>query len=235
MGALWSYRPSGSASCIEIGRLEATAPISQAAHFHSEIQVASITHGCRVYSSPFGELCAHAGDMVIIPAHLPHASRSPGSSKSVVIHLYLSSDRPSVRGLVVPQIIRGVYAQSPGEMLDAAGSVRRGEPQDRQFGEPGALWKPVVDQQLDIKSIAAQLGYSTDGFIRAFRRQLGMTPAAYRLAHRLMKARSELRNGNTVADVAFAASFTDQSHFGRLFRRAYGATPSRYRSAFAVP
>ena len=232
MGPLWSYGPSNCASFIEIGRLETTAPISQTAHFHSEVQVVGVTHGCRVYSTPLGALAASAGDMVVIPAHLPHASR--GSSASMVTHLYISGDHPSVRGVVVPQIISGVHAESPAQMLDAVGSVRRDARRDRQFAAASALSKPVVDQELEIRSIAAQLGYSTDGFIRAFRRQLGMTPAAYRLAHRLMRARAELRNGDAVADVAHASSFADQSHFGRLFRRAYGVTPARYRSAFAV-
>ena len=59
-----------------------------------------------------------------------------------------------------------------------------------------------------------------------------MTPAAYRVAQRLASARAELKQGSAVADVAYAAGFADQSHFGRLFRRAYGATPAAYRSAF---
>ncbi|OAF10480.1 hypothetical protein AYJ54_09300 [Bradyrhizobium centrolobii] len=137
--------------------------------------------------------------------------------------------------MVIPQIIRRVHAQSPYEALDAIGSLRRDERHDKQFASTGALSKKVVNQELDINSIAAQLGYSTDGFIRAFRRQFGMTPAAYRLAHRLMNARSKLRRGDAIADVAYAMSFADQSHFGRLFRRAYGATPAAYRSAFVVP
>jgi transcriptional regulator GlxA family with amidase domain len=60
-----------------------------------------------------------------------------------------------------------------------------------------------------------------------------MTPIAYRIALRLASARSHLKRGEAVADVAYACSFSDQSHLGRLFRRAYGATPAAYRSAFA--
>jgi AraC-like DNA-binding protein len=58
--------------------------------------------------------------------------------------------------------------------------------------------------------------------------------ACRRLADRLMNARSQLKKGGTVADVAYATSFADQSHFGRLFLRAYGATPGAYRSAFTT-
>jgi AraC-like DNA-binding protein len=179
---------------------------------------------------PLGDFYATAGDIIMIPAHMPHASR--GSSASIVTHLYVPSDHPSVRGIVVPQIIRCVRAQSPSDIFDAIGSMCRDGRRDNQSASTGALSKQVLDQELDVSSIAAQLGYSTDGFIRAFRRQFGMTPAAYRLAHRLMNARLQLKKGDTVADVAFATSFADQSHFGRHFRRAYGATPGAYRSAF---
>lgn len=100
MTALWSYRPCRRASSIEMVRLETTGPISQTAHFHSEVQVATVIHGYRVYSSPLVDLCVSAGDMVIIPAHLPHASK--GNTASIVTHLYIPSDHPSVRGMVAP-------------------------------------------------------------------------------------------------------------------------------------
>jgi transcriptional regulator GlxA family with amidase domain len=119
-------------------------------------------------------------------------------------------------------------------MLDAIGSMCRDQRCDYQPASPVALAEHILGQNLDVGSMATRLGYSTDGFIRAFRRQFGMTPAAYRLAHRLAQARSHLKRGHAVADVAYAASFADQSHLGRHFRRAYGATPGAYRSAFTT-
>jgi AraC-like DNA-binding protein len=232
MSALWNYRPYNRATSIEMGRLEASCPISQTAHLHPEVQVATVIHGWRAYSTPLGDFCASPGDIVVIPAQLPHASR--GSSASIVTHLYLPGDHPSAYGIVAPQIIRCVRAQSPGDILDAIGSMLKDGRRVNQVASTNALPKQVLDQELDVGSIAAQLGYSTDGFIRAFRRQFGMTPAAYRLARRLANARSQLKKGGTVADVAYATSFADQSHFGRHFRRAYGATPAAYRSAFTT-
>jgi AraC-like DNA-binding protein len=230
LSSAWNYRPYNRATSIETGRLETTCPISQTAHFHPEVQVVTVNYGWRVYSTPVGDFCASPGDIIIIPARLPHASR--GSSASIVTHLYVPSDHPSAHGIVVPQIIRNVRAQSPSDILDAIGSMRKDGRRDNQSRSTGALPEQVLDQELAVSAIAAQLGYSTDGFIRAFRRQFGMTPAAYRVADRLMDARSQLKKGGTVADVAYATSFADQSHFGRLFRRAYGATPGAYRSAF---
>ena len=230
MSGLWNYRPYHSAVCIEMGRLESIRPMSQAAHFHPEVQVAAVSHGSRVYRTPLGDFCVSAGEIVMIPAGLPHASL--GSAAAIATHLYLPADHPAAHDVMVPQIIRGMRAQSPREIIDSVGSLRRDG--DRGVRRAAALVLPqqVLDQELDVRAMAAQLGYSTDGFIRAFRRRFGMTPAAYRVAHRLARARAQLKQGSTVADVAYAARFADQSHFGRLFRRAYGATPAAYRSAF---
>jgi AraC-like DNA-binding protein len=229
VSALWNYRPYKLATSIEIGRLETACPISQTAHFHPEVQVVTLTRGWHAYSSPLGVFCASPGDILIIPARLPHASH--GNATSIVTHLYVPSDHPTAHGIVVPQIIWRMRVQSPSDILDAVGSMRKDGRRYNRSASTGAVPEQILDQEL---GVAAQLGYSTDGFIRAFRRQFGMTPAAYRLAHRLMNARSQLKKGGTVADVACATAFADQSRFGRLFRRAYGATPSAYRSAFTT-
>ncbi|MBR0798222.1 helix-turn-helix domain-containing protein [Bradyrhizobium jicamae] len=229
MSASWSYRPYHRADGVEMGRLETARPMSQAAHFHDEIQVAAVCHGWRAYWTPRGEFRASAGDIVMIPSGLPHASHGSAAS---IIHLYLPCGHPAAHDVLVPQIIRGMRARSPGEIIDAVGSVRREGDLDDRHAATVVLPKQFLDQDIDVGAMAAQFGYSTDGFIRAFKRQFGMTPAAYRVAHRLTRARAQLKQGCAVADVAYATCFADQSHFGRLFRRAYGATPAAYRSAF---
>lgn len=184
-----------------------------------------------MYMTTFGEFCATLGDIVVIPAGVPHASY--GGPDSIVTHLYVPSDHAAVREISRPLRIRHSLATSPDEILDAIGSH---EPWPRDPALPArraALTELVSCDGLDIRAIAARQGRSTDGFIRRFKREVGMTPAAYRLALRLASARARLKRGDTVADVAYAGSFSDQSHLGRLFRRAYGATPAAYRSAFA--
>ena len=142
--AMWNYRPCDGATSIEIGRLETICPISQTAHFHTEVQVVTVTHGWRGYSTPLGDFCVSQGDIIIIPARLPHASR--GSSASIVTHLYVPSDHPSARDVVVPQIVRYVREQSPSDILDAIGSMRRDERRDNQ-SVSDALLGQVLDQE----------------------------------------------------------------------------------------
>jgi AraC-like DNA-binding protein len=232
MSTHWNYSPYQPDTSIELGRLEVTREVTLAAHFHWQLQAAAVVQGWRAYSTPAGVLTATPGDLVIIPAFVPHASW--GSSTSLVTHVYIPHDHPGVRGILAPQIVRCSRQRSPRDILQTIGSLGGGR--GRAYLPPAAiaLRAYVLSQDLDVRSIAAQLGYSTDGFIRSFRRQFGMTPAAYRLANRLANARLLLRKGEPVADVAYATSFADQSHLGRQFRRAYGTTPAAYRSAFAI-
>lgn len=66
---------------------------------------------------------------------------------------------------------------------------------------------------------------------RLFSSSVGMPPHAWRNQLRLSRALGLLRQGMSVADVAAATGFTDQSHFTKHFKRAYGAAPGRWRAA----
>jgi AraC-like DNA-binding protein len=71
--------------------------------------------------------------------------------------------------------------------------------------------------------------------IRAFRRELGLTPHAYLVALRTHRAAAMLADGVAAADVAAEAGFADQSHLARHLKRHYVETPAslqrRYQPA----
>ena len=226
----WTYRPWQTNSLIEVGRLSAAKPVALVCHVHPDVQISAVGQGWRVYATSFGEFRATAGDFVVIPADVPHSSR--GGEGSVVTHLYVPSSHDAVRGITRPECLHHSRAISPEDLLDAVGAAgSRDEVLSSTTLEPA---KFVLRNDLAIGEIAERLGYSSDGFIRAFKHRTGMTPGAYRLAMRLAASRARLKRGDSVADVAYAGSFADQSHFGRRFRRAYGVTPAAYRIAFAV-
>ncbi|MFQ5527821.1 MAG: helix-turn-helix transcriptional regulator [Thermoanaerobaculia bacterium] len=67
---------------------------------------------------------------------------------------------------------------------------------------------------------------------RVFRRFYGCTVGEYIRRLRVNYAASELRNTEaSLAAIALAAGFYDQSHFSRWFKRQMGVTPGRYRAA----
>ena len=64
--------------------------------------------------------------------------------------------------------------------------------------------------------------------IRAFRRELGVTPHAYLIAVRTERAASLLLRGGSIAETAAEAGFADQSHLARHLKKRYGATPREF-------
>ena len=60
---------------------------------------------------------------------------------------------------------------------------------------------------------------------RDFRSVLGASPYRYWIHRRLDRARALIRAGHSLADVASACGFADQSHFTRHFKKTYGVTP----------
>ena len=83
---------------------------------------------------------------------------------------------------------------------------------------------------LDLKTIAAESGYSRNHFLRMFRAATQSTPHQYFLRLRIEKAQSLMKNKSLrMIDIAESCGFTSQSQFSRAFRRVIGVTPRQYR------
>ena len=86
-------------------------------------------------------------------------------------------------------------------------------------------------EPITLADLAKEAGLSRYQLLRAFARELGLTPHAYILQRRIALARRLIRGGTTLADAAGAAGFYDQSHLHRCFVRQFGVTPRRYALA----
>ena len=64
--------------------------------------------------------------------------------------------------------------------------------------------------------------------LRVFKRATGLTPHAFHVQHRVERAKSLLRSGLPIVQVAADTGFVDQSHFTRAFKHLVGATPGQY-------
>lgn len=92
----------------------------------------------------------------------------------------------------------------------------------------------IDDNPLGVPSLsdlASLRGLSRFQLLRAFKRDLGLTPKAYIIQRRVERAREALRHGETVAQAALSAGFADQSHLTRHFARRFGYTPGVYAAA----
>ena len=107
--------------------------------------------------------------------------------------------------------------------------------ESRRFTPPVAKVRARIEEdpssQTTLAELAALSGVSRYQILRAFARELGTTPHAYLVQCRVRLARQFLLNGETLADVAQRAGFSDQSHMTRAFVRQFGITPGRYLAA----
>lgn len=84
-------------------------------------------------------------------------------------------------------------------------------------------------QGLKLEDICLAAELSPSYLIRAFKQYYGLTPHAFLVNQRIQFARTQLRQGELIADVALAAGFADQAHFQRAFKQHFAATPGQYR------
>lgn len=84
---------------------------------------------------------------------------------------------------------------------------------------------------VSLAELAALSSVSRFQLLRAFSRQIGITPHAYLIQRRVLLAQRFLADGQTPAQAAIQAGFSDQSHMTRAFVRQVGVTPGCYSRA----
>jgi AraC family transcriptional regulator len=87
-----------------------------------------------------------------------------------------------------------------------------------------------LDGPLSIAEVAAQVDMTPGYFARAFRDATGEPPHQWLLRQRIARAKDLLRLPQlSLAEIAAACGFADQSHLTRVFGKLVGATPGRWR------
>jgi AraC-like DNA-binding protein len=86
---------------------------------------------------------------------------------------------------------------------------------------------------INLADLASACRVSHGHFARAFRVSVGLSPTQWRVEQRLEYCRSRLSTSDdSIASIALAAGFLDQSSFSRVFIRACGMSPTDWRRAF---
>lgn len=87
----------------------------------------------------------------------------------------------------------------------------------------------TTEGRISLAELADVAGISRFHFARIFKREVGVSPVAYLERLRIERAKELIRDAAiSLADVAYAVGFSDQSHFIRRFKRHLGRTPADY-------
>jgi AraC family transcriptional regulator len=150
-------------------------------------------------------------------------------------------------GTLLPRLYReyGRWdASSPliieGLVLEMLGEISRSETSGTERHPPQWL-RQVVDllhehfsERLQLSSIAQAVGVHPVHLAREFRRFHLCTVGEYARRLRIEYACRELASSKlSLAQIAFAAGFADQSHFTRTFKHQTGMSPVQYRATLA--
>ena len=84
------------------------------------------------------------------------------------------------------------------------------------------------DTPLTLADFAQATGASRFQVLRRFSQEMGATPHAYLMQHRVKRAKEMILAGPSLADTAVACGFADQSHLTRVFSRQTGLTPGAF-------
>jgi AraC family transcriptional regulator len=83
---------------------------------------------------------------------------------------------------------------------------------------------------IKLADLAEMAGLSQSQLGRAFKASTGVTPHRFLLNQRIARAQELLLAGSmSLAEIALATGFAEQSHFTRVFRREIGASPGAFR------
>jgi transcriptional regulator GlxA family with amidase domain len=126
-----------------------------------------------------------------------------------------------------------VFVQRPGGQAQFSAQLAH-PPARRPALRDLQAWLPDhLGEDLTVETLAERAFMSPRNFARAFRREVGVTPAAYVTALRIERARQELEAGDAPVEVvAQRCGFGTVETMRRTFRRRLRTSPAEYRDRF---
>jgi transcriptional regulator GlxA family with amidase domain len=126
-----------------------------------------------------------------------------------------------------------VFAKRPGGQAQFSAPLAAQIAERAPIRATQELARARPEADLTVEALAGHAHMSVRGFARAFRREVGVTPAAYVEAVRVERAVAMLQTTSAGAEqIAAACGFGTSETFRRAFRRRLGVTPGEYRDRF---
>ena len=126
-----------------------------------------------------------------------------------------------------------LFLQRPGGQAQFSSHLSAQLAERRPLRELQAWIADNLDDDLRVEALAGRAAMSPRNFARFFRRETGMTPAAYVEVLRVERARQRLEEGpDPVELVAAECGFGTPETMRRAFARRVGVAPAEYRARF---
>lgn len=116
--------------------------------------------------------------------------------------------------------------EQPGNLVTPYTSERQ------RFENVIAYIEAHLTEDIGLSDLALQAGLSKFHFSRLFKQTVGLTPHKYVIKRRIEQAAQQLKQGQSITQVAHQFGFSDQSHFTRVFKQIKGSTPRQFIQGF---
>jgi transcriptional regulator GlxA family with amidase domain len=129
-----------------------------------------------------------------------------------------------------------VFFQRPGGQAQFSSNLASQLAERRPLRDLQAWILENTKEDLRVEALAERCSMSARNFARAFRREVGVTPAAFVERARVERARRRLEQSDDTVDViAATCGFGSVETMRRAFARQVGVAPAEYRAHFRRP
>jgi len=126
-----------------------------------------------------------------------------------------------------------LFLQRPGGQAQFSAHLSAQLAERRPIRELQSWIADHLDEDLRVEALAERAAMSPRNFARFFRREIGLTPAAYVEELRVERARQLLEDGSEPIDgIAARCGFGSPETMRRAFARRVGVSPAQYRARF---
>jgi len=117
-----------------------------------------------------------------------------------------------------------------GRGIESVASPARGGLASWQLKRARRYLEENLDKSITLADVAQTCGLSTAHFSRAFTQSTGVSPHRWLMLRRVEMVKDLLRADDlSLAEIALACGFADQSHLTRVFTSATGTPPRRWK------
>ncbi|WP_333852358.1 helix-turn-helix domain-containing protein [Leclercia sp.] len=212
-------------------------------HSHAQLSIGAILEGqtcCTCNGEPF---ILYPGDLIVIPAHMPHSCNPVAGQPRSYHMLYLESDlQPAMQVIRSEALFRQyltVVETLAATAIDRLLSLLAATPTQSAALRPTSLaLQQTLRQSLQtppsLDVLARRFSLRKETLIRTFKQDTGLTPGTFLNISRIEFAKARLRAGDDIADVSYQSGFADQSHFHKTFVSYTAATPRQYATGRSI-
>jgi AraC-like DNA-binding protein len=174
--------------------------------------------------------CSQQLDSAAMPRLLPREPLLDARVTRVFTELYWTLGDPGASHLRIEELMFGLLHRVVGAGRARGGTLASIQ-NDQGVRRARDLLHVHFNGEVSLDELASAAGVNKFSLLRAFSREIGMTPHTYQMHLRIARARRLITASTPLAEVAQEIGYSEQSALNRAFKQLVGVTPGDYARA----